>query len=240
MNILIIEDDLDLSLNIKYVFEKNILVNRVKIINSYINFINLSSDYNTFDIILVDIFLSDSLDFNKKNWLDLVKLIREKSKNIPIVVISWFNDIKYIDLAFKYWVNDYLVKPFRLEELRIRIFKWFNKYLCNTYVSDKKIIEYFWLIYYIDENNFYYNWEYIKLSKQNKYILSLFIFKAEILLSNDFLISKIWWDMDIIFDRNLRIYILRLKNTLKKYWISNWIINIRWEGYKLLNLNTSL
>jgi hypothetical protein len=40
MNILIIEDDLFLSQNIKNVFEKRIISNRIKLINSFNDFLN--------------------------------------------------------------------------------------------------------------------------------------------------------------------------------------------------------
>lgn len=122
MNILIIEDDKYLSSRIKYVFEKNIIVNRVKIIENYIDFINLSWTYLSYDIILLDIIL-DKKDIN--NWIDILRKIRFKDKKIPIVLISWISELSYIEKAFNLWANDYLVKPFRLEELKLRVFRWF-------------------------------------------------------------------------------------------------------------------
>jgi response regulator of citrate/malate metabolism len=57
MNILIIEDDLFLADNIKNIFEKKIITNRIKIISNYVEFCRELSSIKGYDIILVDILL---------------------------------------------------------------------------------------------------------------------------------------------------------------------------------------
>jgi len=179
-----------------------------------------------YDVVLVDILLWNS----KKNWIDIIHKIRSKNKKIPIVIISWLNDIKWLRLAFNAWANDYICKPFRIIELEIRILKWFNKYLLLYSSNNKKILKYNWLEYCFYNNSFIMYNNKLKLSKTNKYILLLFISQNEKLLTEIYLIEKIWWDSNIV-DRNLRVTISRLKKWLWVYWIDNWIQNIRWEWY---------
>jgi two-component system phosphate regulon response regulator PhoB len=69
----------------------------------------------------------------------------------------------------------------------------------------------------------------IPLTKNNKYILSLFFAKPEKLLRESFLIEKIWGDVCVTVDRNLRVNILRLKRALLPFGIDTWIQNIRGE-----------
>jgi response regulator of citrate/malate metabolism len=57
VNILIIEDDLLLARNIAKIFEKKVVTNRIKIISNYAQFALELSIINSYDIILVDIFL---------------------------------------------------------------------------------------------------------------------------------------------------------------------------------------
>jgi len=57
MNILIVEDDIDLSEKIKQTFEKKILSNRIKILHSYKSFLRELTVIKSYDIILVDIIL---------------------------------------------------------------------------------------------------------------------------------------------------------------------------------------
>jgi DNA-binding response OmpR family regulator len=168
----------------------------------------------------------------EKNGIDLIWEIRTKTKIIPIVVISWLDDISRIEQWFEKWANDYIVKPFRLKELEIRVFKWFQMYF-YTDLSGKNKVSYKWLEYYVLKNEFYFNWKKIELTRWNKYLLSLFLSRPEILLKESYLTEKIWWDLVNIVDRNLRVNISRLKDSLNPYKLDNWITNIRWEWYML-------
>jgi hypothetical protein len=63
-NILIIEDDIFLSANIKKVFKKRVITNIITLISSYEGFINELPVIQSYDIILVDIKL---IDLHHKN-----------------------------------------------------------------------------------------------------------------------------------------------------------------------------
>ena len=227
MNILIIEDDIFLAKNLEKVFKKNKNFNRVKSIKSYDSFLKELFSIKDYDIILVDIIL-----WKDNYWIEIVKNIRWKNIKVPIVIMSWINDLRMIKEAFDIWVNDYICKPFRLAELELRILKWFNDFLFTNKDFWNNFIKYDLLKYDFQKNIFYINNKKIILSKLNKYVLLLFISKSEILLSEIYLIEKIWWDPNLT-DRNLRVIISRLKASLKEYWIDWWIKNIRWEWYIL-------
>lgn len=229
MNILIIEDDLLLAGNIKKVFEKRIITNRIKIISTYREFLRELSIINSYDIILVDIFLGPD---EEKTGIDFIAFIRKNNKSIPVIVISWYDDLSYLEKAFTVWANDYIVKPFRLKELEIRVFKWFSIYFYSD-LSNTENIDYFWLEYDISKNEFYYKTNLINLTKSNKYLLALFLSNKETLLKENYLIEKIWWDMTYLVDRNIRVSILRLKSVLKEYNLDSWICNIRGEWYMI-------
>jgi two-component system response regulator QseB len=168
----------------------------------------------------------------KKNWIDIVQYIRDKKIVLPIIIISWINDIWFLKLAFDKWANDYICKPFRINELEIRVLKWFNNFFSNNKLVNKSFLKYDSLIYDFTQNIFYFNWYELILTKTSKYLLLLFVSKSEELLSEIYLVEKIWWDSNL-FDRNLRIVIYRLKKSLELYWIDWWIKNIRWEWYIL-------
>jgi DNA-binding response OmpR family regulator len=230
MNILIIEDDIYLSANIKKVFKKRVITNRITLLSSYECFINELPVISSYDIILVDIKLKD---LHHQNWIDIIQIIRWKLITIPIVVISWFNDIDLIEEAFDVWASDYIAKPFRLKELEIRIMKWFQAYCMNLIFSNSQVIKYKKLTYQFDNNDFYF-WDIkIDLTKKSKFILFQLLIQPEKLLSECILKEKLWWDREIIKERNLRVNILRLKKSLESVWIWNWIQNKRWEWYIL-------
>lgn len=227
MNFLIIEDDNFLALKIKLSFEKKFSTNNITIVSSYEWFLNELFIVRLYDVILVDINLWN----NKKNWFDIIKLIRKKWINIPIIVISWSDEVDLIDYSFEIWATDYIVKPFRCEELEVRVSRWFRTYFFNLSNIKDDLINYNWLEFSLLENEFYYKWKKIILTKKNKYLLSIFLSNQEKFLSTTYLINKLWWNIELIEDKNIRVYICRLKNILKDIWIDDWINNVRWEWY---------
>ena len=233
MNLLIIEDDNFLAEKIWNTFRKTSNFNEIKIIHSYNSFLKLYHLIETFDIILVDIVLWSYNDEN--NWVKIVELIRKKTDNIPIIIISWYSDLCWLDKCFKMWANDYLIKPFRLLELELRVDNWFKMFLYNK-ISIKKELIYYELKKELFNWEFFFNWKKIELTKKSKYILTLFIKDPEKVLSESFLIDKIWWDISSVIERNPRVNIIRLKKSLKEFWIDNWIQNVRGEWYILKKL----
>ncbi len=227
MNLLVIEDNKLISDNIKKLFKKKDILNRIRILSSYNYFLRELHLVKSYDIILVDILLWDK----NKNWIDIIKIIRKENKSIPIIIISWLNDIAWIERWFSIWASDYILKPFRLKELEIRIYKWFKIYFYSDKSNSSKWLEYCWLKYNISDNSFYFKDNKISLTKWNKYLLKEFISNKEILLSNKLLIEKIWWDIENLINRNLRIRITRLKKELNPFNLDNWIHNIRGEWY---------
>ena len=230
MNILIIEDEVFLAEKMREAFSKKIISNRIKMIHSYNCFLRELSIIESYDIVLVDIMLSD---VDEKTGIDIVKIIRNKNINIPIVIISSMSDFHRIESWFDAGANDYITKPFRIRELEIRVLKWFQTYFLSLYFWNDKTIIYKDLLYNISENQFYYEDTPIKLTRKNKYILSILLSKPEKLITNTYLIEKIWWDVYMIIERNLRVSMHRLKSELEPYWCHNRISNIRWEWYML-------
>lgn len=230
MNVLIIEDNYNLASQIQEILSDKIISNRVKIVHSYDSFCLESIDLKYYDIILVDIFLWDK---KLRNWLNIVKEIREKWFFIPIVVITSISECSWIEKAFEYGASDYIIKPFRLAELIIRMQKWFRTYVMNYCHYTKEIIEYQWLEYKVLENQFYFQWNKICLSKKSKYVLFLLLMQVENIVWIRFLHEKLWGDSEILIERNARIIILRLKKTLQSFWLHTWIHTVRGEWYIL-------
>ncbi|MDD2907675.1 MAG: response regulator [Candidatus Gracilibacteria bacterium] len=227
MNFLIIDDDCFLTSKIKYLFEKNKSINLVKIVNNYLNFLDEISIIDIYDIILLDI----NLGVGNKNGADIIKLIRNKNSIIPVIIISGVDDIGCIDLFFTLGASDYIIKPFRLEELYIRVLKWFKNGFFNRFNFNDNVVGYNGLYYDICKNEFNYNGLILELTKKNKYLLSIFFSYNEKFLSTDFLTFKLFGDYEVYDNRNIRIYIYRLKMILKNFGIDGWIKNIRGQGY---------
>lgn len=229
MNILIIEDDEILASQIANVFESKVISNRIRILHSSLEFVRELHLIGAYDIILTDLQLSK--DSEELWWYKVIQLIRERDMDKPIIVISWRWEIDTLRKAFDLWASDYIIKPMRLKELELRVINWFRQYNFLGIRLAWKIYNLGNLEYDLDKNEFYKNWNKLKLTRTNKYLLSVFFSHSWKILRDEFLREKIWWDRTTIVERNLRVSILRLKQSLEEYGLSNWITNIRGEGY---------
>ncbi len=112
MNILIVEDERKIAESLKQGLEESgyevlIAYDGImgeKMVNNY-----------SFNLILLDINLPGI------NGIDLCKKIRQKDKNIPILMLTTFGSINDKVDGFDAGADDYLVKPFSFDELIARI-----------------------------------------------------------------------------------------------------------------------
>ena len=234
MNILIVEDDQFLAKNIIKQFHKYAPTNIIKHLSSYNDFL-WESHYDIYDIILLDICLSEKpLD---RSGLNILQHIRKTNTTIPIVVMSNIIQYSYLERAFEYWAQDYLIKPFRVRELQIRIQRWFHSYIFNEFYSSPKNLVYHQLEYSPSTNEFLYDNKKLELSKSSKYVLSLLLINKERLVTKQFLSEKIWWYSEKTENKNLRIKILRLKESIINLPLNSRIQTVRGEGYILQKID---
>lgn len=74
-----------------------------------------------FDLLLLDIGLPDG------NGLDLCQKVRESGNDVPIIFLSARTDESTVVKGIKNGADDYLRKPFGLEELKVRVNKFIKK-----------------------------------------------------------------------------------------------------------------
>lgn len=118
MKILLLEDDSILSNEIKDFFQsKDIIIETV--FDGDIFFKQIKN--NQYDIYLLDI------NVPKINGLDVCKEIRLTDKVTPILMLTAFGEIEDKIEAFQLGADDYLVKPFHLEELYFRSLSLFRR-----------------------------------------------------------------------------------------------------------------
>lgn len=110
--ILIVEDDVELNKTI-CVYLENIGYSVKSCLNGIEALNSLEND--NFDIIISDIMMPVMDGFS------LLEEVREKNSNIPIIFMSARDDKFSKQLGYKLGVDDYIVKPFDIDELALKI-----------------------------------------------------------------------------------------------------------------------
>ena len=164
--------------------------------------------------------------------LKLLNFLRKINKKMPVIFVSDLFDYSYIIDAFNSGVDDYVVKPYNLEELICRVKALLKR--CGVKVRG---IEHAYrignYIFDTETNTLRLNSVEIKLTaKESKTLALLCAYKNE-LLSKEILLHDIWKDDNYFNKRSLDVHMCNLRKYLSQ---DNRIkINtIRGLGYSLV------
>ncbi|WP_286033482.1 response regulator transcription factor [Fusobacterium necrogenes] len=217
--ILIIEDDLRIRRILQLELEhEGYLVNLAKDGKEGLEKFKLMR----YDLILLDLMLPEV------SGEEVCKKLR-KNSDIPIIVLTAKEDIKSKVELLDMGADDYITKPFNIEELfaRMRV-ALRNK---KNYQEIGKL-KYEDLVLDITRKELVINEEKISLTKTEYRLLELFILNKELIVSRERIITEIWgYDFDgeeKIVDVYLNFLRKKIETQEKKY-----IQNIRGFGYML-------
>ena len=165
----------------------------------------------------------------KKDGFTLAKEIRKEDPEIPIIFLTAKSQTEDVVEGFNLGGNDYLRKPFSMEELIVRINALLNRNKKNiakniqlgnyTFNLKKQTL----VINDISEN----------LTHREANLLYYLIKNKNQVLERSFILKKLWGDDDFFNARSMDVFITKLRKKLKED-TSIQIINVRGFGYKLI------
>jgi len=171
------------------------------------------------DIIYTDILMP------KMDGISLVKEIRKNDKKIPIVLVTAHTEKSYLLNAVELHLEQYIVKPISLKELKNSLEKCLDVILENHPIS-VEVIDGF--IYEAENKIIRHGDKIIKLQKKEIMFLELLIQNRHRVVTYDELQDAIWQD-DIMTDGALKTLVVSLRQKLPKHCIKN----LSGIGYKL-------
>jgi DNA-binding response OmpR family regulator len=162
---------------------------------------------NVFDICILDIMMP------KMDGFELATAIREINADIPIIFLSAKTLKEDRIKGLKLGADDYLVKPFSIEELLLKI-EIFLKRSQKRHFDEKTI--YTVGKYKFDSKNYVLlsDEEKIKLTDRESQLLKLFLDNKNIVLKREEILNKLWGDDDYFMGRSLDVFISRLRKTV--------------------------
>lgn len=180
----------------------------------------------SYDICVFDIMMP------KKDGFQLAQEVRNINKDVPIIFLTAKALKEDILEGFKIGADDYITKPFSMEELVMRIDAIMRR------VKGKKGKE----ITMYNIGNFTFDTQKqvlilgdktIKLTTKESELLSLLCAHMNEILERNFALKTIWIDDNYFNARSMDVYITKLRKHLKDD-PSIEIINIHGKGYKLI------
>ena len=168
------------------------------------------------------------LDINTPlmSGIDVLKTIRNDYKNnTPAIIITAYQDTKHLKESFESGVDDYIKKPFDLEELDQRILR-----LCRQFsIEQNQKIELGNNIYFEPNScKLQKDGEIINIAQKERDILKYFIIHKNRVISSEELLQNLWTYEEMPTNSTIRVYI---KN-LRKFVGRDKITTIRGIGYK--------
>ncbi len=181
---------------------------------------------NKYDLCVFDVMMP------KKDGFTLAQEVRAANAEIPIIFLTAKTLKEDILEGFKIGADDYITKPFSMEELTFRIEAILRR------VRGKKNKES--NIYKIGKFTFDTQKQILataekqtKLTTKESELLGLLCAHANEILQRDFALKTIWIDDNYFNARSMDVYITKLRKHLKED-DSIEIINIHGKGYKLI------
>jgi len=176
------------------------------------------------DILVLDVMMP------KKDGFTLAKEIRQENKRTPIIFLTAKSQTSDVLEGFNNGGNDYLKKPFSMEELIVRIKSLLNRIETKTNVDAIKIGNY---SFNSTKQTLENSLEIQQLTHREAQLLFHLFEKKNEILDRTFILNKLWGNDDFFNARSMDVFISKLRKKLKKD-TNIQIINIRGFGYKLI------
>lgn len=181
----------------------------------------------SFGLCILDIMMPEM------DGLTLAKEIRLTNPDIPIIFLTAKNQKEDIIEGFKSGADDYITKPFSMEELLYRIEAILRR--SNNPGSNIKKDTYVIGAYSFNslKQLLVFKDQSIKLTTKESELLELLCNHGNDILERNFALKTIWIDDNYFNARSMDVYITRLRKYLKKD-SSVKILNVHGRGYKLI------
>jgi len=160
--------------------------------------------------------------------LELIKELRSYNDTTPIIMITAYQDTSHLKNAFTHGCNDYIKKPFELDELDMRI-----KNISRTFnIEQNRLIPISKEILFDALNNqIIKNNSNFSIAKKESEFLNYLVKNRNRTISKEELIQNLWSFENMPSDATLRVYIRNLRSLIGK----EAIVTIRGMGYRLVS-----
>lgn len=179
-----------------------------------------------FDLCVFDVMMP------RKDGFTLAKEIRQSNKEIPIVFLTARNMKEDVFKGFEIGADDYLTKPFSMEELTYRI-EAIMRRLATRKSQQRTTFPLGSFVFDTQKQTLTNSETSIKLTTKECELLTLLCLNVNNILQRDYALKSIWIEDNYFNARSMDVYITKLRKHLKDDPDVE-IINVHGKGYKLV------
>ena len=182
-------------------------------------------DDDSISLVILDLMLPDM------SGLDICRHIRaaDNLKDILVIMVTAKGEEVDRVVGFEVGADDYVVKPYSVRELLLRVGGMLKRLSKENQSNDKDLVEYEDLKIDNDKHKVYLSDEKISLTSKEFKLLKHLLLKADKVQSRDNLLEKVWGYNNDVTTRTVDTHIKRLRSKIGKY--GDKIETIRGEGY---------
>ena len=219
--ILLVEDDLSLIDGLEFSLQKNgFNVNIAKTVKEALDIFE-----NNYDLLILDLTLPDGTGF------EICKKVRQTS-NVPIIFLTASDEEVNIVMGLDIGGDDYITKPFKLNELISRINALLRRIKSSN--IEQSQVQSNGIVVSLEESRVFKNKNEIEVTTAEYRLLCLFMRNPNIGLTREIILDRLWDNNGSFIDDNtLSVYIRRLRCKIEddpenpKY-----LLTMRGVGYK--------
>jgi DNA-binding response OmpR family regulator len=221
-NILLVEDDVNLQTVLAdYLRSKDYVVEQA------------SNGAEAWDLIMIkhyDLVISDIM-MPKTNGYELLKLIRQKSEKLPVIMLSAKTDRDDIIRAYELGCDDYVTKPFSMDILICKIDAVVRR--CRMSSASEQTA---WPLGELMFDSVRQQLGDKHLSSRENDLLRMLCQNMNNLVDRNRILMSIWGEDTYFNARSLSVYVNHLRNYLGENSPIR-IMSVHGKGYKLVDMN---
>ncbi|MGT2749918.1 three-component system response regulator CiaR [Streptococcus orisasini] len=185
------------------------------------------AESGVYDLILLDLMLPE------KNGFQVLKELREKGITTPVLIMTAKESLDDKGHGFELGADDYLTKPFYLEELKMRIqalLKRSGKFTNNNLVYGDLTVD-------TSTNTTMVNGKEVELLGKEFDLLIYFLQNQNVILPKSQIFDRIWgFDSDTTISV-VEVYVSKIRKKLKDTQFGKNLQTLRSVGYILKDVN---
>ena len=168
--------------------------------------------FTTFQKGLFDICIFDVM-MPKKDGFSLAQAVREKNKQVPILFITAKSMLEDKIAGFHAGGDDYLVKPFSMEELYLRIEVFLRRSAVVVTESSFSVGDF---TFDCSTLTLQHSSGAKTLTQKEAEVLKLLCANKERVMKREEILTSVWGDDDYFMGRSLDVFISKLRKYLKE------------------------